>query len=204
MSIECLCDRCVYKYNSPCRDCWRGSKFVEEIRGTCRFDPAYRKCKYDASALIGGKIDIHTYIKNDVESLQEAQKRIMNLKQELNSLCGSKAFVNSKYGLYIKNVIFNPPATIVFWSDDSKTVVKCQEGDEFDPEKGLAMAITKKMFGNKGSYCNQIKKWTDKYWEEQEKITFPMLLPKIDFDGEEFNRLIKSTLNRKYGIEGKY
>ena len=27
----------------------------------------------------------------------------------------------------IKNVIFNPPATIVFWEDGSKTVVKCQE-----------------------------------------------------------------------------
>lgn len=59
----------------------------------------------------------------------------------------------------IKNVIFNDPATIVFWTDGTKTVVKCQEGDTFDPEKGLAMAITKKIFGNKGNYCNEIKKW---------------------------------------------
>ena len=27
----------------------------------------------------------------------------------------------------IKKVIFNPPATIVFWEDGSKTVVKCRE-----------------------------------------------------------------------------
>ena len=67
----------------------------------------------------------------------------------------------------IKNVIFNPPATIVFWNDDTKTVVKCQDDETFDPEKGLAMAISKKYFGNKGSYCNQIKKWTEKYEEEQ-------------------------------------
>ena len=59
----------------------------------------------------------------------------------------------------IKNVIFNDPATIVFWEDGTKTVVKCQPGDSFDPEKGLAMAITKKAYGNKGSYCNQLKKW---------------------------------------------
>ena len=59
----------------------------------------------------------------------------------------------------IKNVIFNDPATIVFWNDGTKTVVKCQPGDSFDPEKGLAMAITKKAYGNKGSYCNQLKKW---------------------------------------------
>ena len=62
----------------------------------------------------------------------------------------------------IKNVIFNDPATIVFWEDGTKTVVKCQDGDEFDPEKGLSMAIVKKAYGNKGSYCNKLKKWLPK------------------------------------------
>lgn len=71
-------------------------------------------------------------------------------------------FVTNPEKFKIKNVIFNPPATIVFWADNTKTVVKA-ENEEFDPEKGLAMAITKKMFGNKGSYFNQIKKWTNKY-----------------------------------------
>ena len=59
----------------------------------------------------------------------------------------------------IKNVIFNDPATIVFWTDGTKTVVKCQDDDIFDPEKGLAMAISKKALGNKGNYCNELKKW---------------------------------------------
>lgn len=49
----------------------------------------------------------------------------------------------------IKKVIFNNPATIVFWSDGSKTVVKCIEGDVFDPSKGLAMAISKRVLGDK-------------------------------------------------------
>lgn len=62
----------------------------------------------------------------------------------------------------IKKVIFNEPATIVLWADDTKTVVTCQNGDVFDPEKGLAMAITKKTLGNKGNYCNEIKKWLPK------------------------------------------
>lgn len=70
----------------------------------------------------------------------------------------------------IKDVIFNPPATIVFWADNTKTVVKCQEGDDFDAEKGLTMAITKKLFGNKGSYCEEIKKWTKKYKPEPVEI----------------------------------
>lgn len=67
----------------------------------------------------------------------------------------------------ITNVIFNDPATIVFWSDDTKTVVKCQDGDLFDPEKGIAMAIAKKLYGNKGSYNDEIKKWTEKYYEQE-------------------------------------
>lgn len=59
----------------------------------------------------------------------------------------------------ITNVIFNDPATIVFWNDGTKTVVKCQDGDRFDKEKGLAMAISKKALGNKGNYCEVFKKW---------------------------------------------
>ena len=76
----------------------------------------------------------------------------------LNSIYG----INSSRIPEIKNVIFNDPATIVFWDDGTKTVVKCQDGDEFDLEKGLAMAIAKKAYGNKGSYCNKMKKWLPK------------------------------------------
>ena len=70
----------------------------------------------------------------------------------------------------IKDVIFNNPATIVFWADGTKTVVKCQEGDEFDPEKGLAMAITKKVYGNKGHYFETVKKWCEPYYEKRATI----------------------------------
>lgn len=68
--------------------------------------------------------------------------------------------VNRLYGNpnKIKKVIFNDPATIVFWNDGTKTVVKAHD-EEFDPEKGLAMAISKKLLGNKGNYYNEFKKW---------------------------------------------
>ena len=65
----------------------------------------------------------------------------------------------------ITNVKFNPPATIVFWSDNTKTVVKAQDDEPFDPEKGLAMAMVKKYLGNKGNYFNEISKWTKQYYE---------------------------------------
>lgn len=58
----------------------------------------------------------------------------------------------------IERVIFNDPATIVFWKDGTKTVVKATD-EPFDEEKGLAMAIVKKVYGNKGNYFNKIKKF---------------------------------------------
>ena len=61
----------------------------------------------------------------------------------------------------IKKVIFNDPATIVFWGDGTKTVVKCQEGDTYDKELGLAMAISKKHLGNKSNFNNEFKKWIE-------------------------------------------
>lgn len=61
--------------------------------------------------------------------------------------------------LAIRKVVFNDPATIVFWADGDKTVVKCGENDIFDPEKGLALAISKKFLGNKGKYYDIFKKW---------------------------------------------
>lgn len=63
----------------------------------------------------------------------------------------------------IQDVIFNDPATIIKWADGTKTVVKSQDGDVYDPEKGLAMAIAKKALGNKGNYNNEINKWLSKY-----------------------------------------
>jgi hypothetical protein len=70
----------------------------------------------------------------------------------------------------ITNVIFNPPATIVFWSDKTKTVVKCDYSlEDYDPEKGIAMAISKKLYGeNKYEYYNTFKHWLKK-WDKQNK-----------------------------------
>lgn len=74
----------------------------------------------------------------------------------------SHAYFNSLRTLTIKNVIFNNPATIILWADGSKTVVMCGERDTYDPEKGMAMAIARKVLGNKGNYYNTFEKWLPK------------------------------------------
>ena len=50
-------------------------------------------------------------------------------------------------GVYIKQVIYNAPATIVFWSDDSKTVCVVNDGDVYSREAGLSICILKKLCG---------------------------------------------------------
>ena len=49
-------------------------------------------------------------------------------------------------GCYLKEVEFKPPYTTIFWSDDTSTQVKCVD-EPYDPEKGFAMAVQKKLFG---------------------------------------------------------
>lgn len=98
---------------------------------------------------------IKQYMDNDIQEVQSAATRHqVYYGQYFRPL---KTFVPA-----IRKVIFNDPATIVFWMDGTKTIVKAQDGDIFDPEKGLTMAITKKALGNEGNYCNELKKWLPK------------------------------------------
>ena len=96
---------------------------------------------------------------------------ISSVPYEISYISYDKCWKNiHKKPCSIAKVIFNPPATIVLWNDGTKTVVKTQNGEVFDPEKGLAMAISKKALGNKGNYFKQIKKWTEPYKEKKAEV----------------------------------
>ena len=88
--------------------------------------------------------DIFNYITNDIYTTKEAVKIMRNS---------------------IKKIIFNDPATIIIWSNGDKTIVKCGEGEVYDPEKGMAMAIAKHFLGDKGNYYETFKKWLPKEHE---------------------------------------
>ena len=112
---------------------------------------------------------------NKVRSLTEAAVPILSdvkMQIEVKKYCDEdiEQTKNLYYGLSltIKDVIFNPPATIVFWMDGTKTVVKDQGEVFYDPEKGMAMAVAKKAFGNQGNYYNQFAKYIDIYEKKQE------------------------------------
>lgn len=84
-----------------------------------------------------------------VDYIQEEKQMIINPKIYYSNVT-------------IDRVIFNPPATIVLWDDGTKTVVKCSEDDEWDEEKGLALAILKKVMGNDNTYHKIFKKYIPK------------------------------------------
>lgn len=51
--------------------------------------------------------------------------------------------------LTIERIIYNPPATIVFWNDGTKTIAKCEYGDIYTKEMGFMLCVLKKKYGNK-------------------------------------------------------
>lgn len=50
-----------------------------------------------------------------------------------------------KYG--VKEIIYHDAATIVYWTDGTKTVVKCNKNDEYSEYSGFVAAVAKKMYG---------------------------------------------------------
>ena len=49
----------------------------------------------------------------------------------------------------IREVMFNDPATICWFEDNSKTVAVAGHGDKYDKETGLAICMLKRVLGNK-------------------------------------------------------
>ena len=72
--------------------------------------------------------------------------------------------INSLLG--VKRVVFNDPATIIFWADGEKTVVKCSEGETFNPYMGFCAAVAKRVYGNN----SRVRKIVDGgYYQDQDK-----------------------------------
>ncbi len=101
------------------------------------------------------------------ETFEKTTQSFLKLESELNKYLEE----NNMRKLAIKKVIYKDPATIVYWNNGEKTVVKCGENETFDPEKGLAMAIIKHLLGNEGNYYNEFKKFLPKEDVGTEPVT---------------------------------
>ena len=90
---------------------------------------------------------------------------IYNLQYDPAVINRYKELLNRRYGysrydLKIKKVIFNGSATIIFWNDNTKTVVKDYASSENDKEKGILYAALKHL-ATKKEY-NDILRTIDK------------------------------------------
>ena len=159
----------MYKFNENPVDCfsWRTTfvDCIEDYGKAPRFEIELNGFYKEGTSLYPASINnISRLIEDRMNGRESELKTALQWRMSSFMYGAYSNHVNCKDFVIpeIKNVIFNPPATIVFWNDGTKTVVKCQNDEAFDPEKGITMAFFKKMHGNKGHYFEEIKKWTEK------------------------------------------
>lgn len=143
--------------------------FAKCIGRECFMDKYYRMLSdRDITSMHPGKL----LLDHGIRQFKFVDSRFKPLtKQEVDDMMNNetvKNFVKERNGLQISDVIFNDPATIVFWRDGSRTVVKAKN-EPYDPEKGLAMAITKKVYGNKYNYYDTVQHWLKRYKPKEDK-----------------------------------
>lgn len=114
----------------------------------------------------------YALVEHPQKSLEELKEINKIMNKRTNRLDYNNLYsIGSLFGVRkpeIEKVIFSGPCTIVMWSDGDKTIVRC-ENENFDKEKGLAMAIVKKFLGtnkNKSDYFDIFKEFIPKEKEE--------------------------------------
>ena len=111
-------------------------------------------------------------ITNDI--IEEGRKAMKKFNNNMNTAMGIKGThqdplnqkeVEEEYYEFddlVKRIVFNPPATIVFWFDGTKTVVKCSKGQPFNPYYGFCAALAKRMLGHNCAINRHIDEYVAK------------------------------------------
>ena len=174
---------------SPFRKC--ESEFYRLIDLT-RFVDDNRELQFRYTGISTGRYynDIVSCTRDDEKVIKEIERRFMKRtgamlvndqnKEEkemidyrtISSTKITAREINTKLNLpvsfmpipMITKIVFSNPATIVFWADGTKTVVKCMEGQEFNEYYGVACAIMKRFFGNN----SKASAFVEKFKEEEE------------------------------------
>lgn len=85
----------------------------------------------------GGKFTVVKSKKHDIYEYEDSNGNI-------TTWWSSEPFVESSE-VYITKVLYNNPATIVFWNDGTKTIAKAHGSDLYSPEIGLMICCFKKL-----------------------------------------------------------
>lgn len=141
-SGDCDCD-----YKSDCEDT---EYDVEEIKDDLYFMTGYHVGRWEAAK---HRTMSDEYIEGVCKYFDGGNTPLSELRKHWKNLTNTRF---TECLVEIEKVIFSGKATIVFWSNGEKSVVKCQKGDTYSQEEGLAMAICKMMYGNDNTFNDVI------------------------------------------------
>ena len=167
----------AFRDNNGTWECLGEVKEAEVSRELDPYRNMFAETTTHASTVISNE-DMLEKIKQAVESTYEVKKketprpksRPEMRRHELGEVWTIKEATGyPDDGVCIKKVIFNDPATIVLWSDGTKTVVKCRDGEIFDKHTGFAMCVVKKIYGP--DFHHIINKFAGKC-EDEKKVKY--------------------------------
>ena len=146
MSSSLLIDKELVEYIEV-----HSSTFPHDKYNIC-YDPVRMVCKLSCDLEIA-KYCVHLCSKvnssrpnSDVQGFSISDSFRSTLQQEEPKM-PTKYNYNARHIPVPVKIINQGPATIVFWDDKTKTIVKCSGNDEFDPDMAITMACLKKMVG---------------------------------------------------------
>lgn len=123
--------------------------------------------------------DMDSYIDMLIEKSRKKKssenKHISNENEKTESACCCGCCNNHDNdeecdddGIAIKRVIYNDRTTILLFDDGTKTITQCSPEDTFDPISGLAIALCKKLVGNR-TFHDLIKEFAYPEYEKRKK-----------------------------------
>lgn len=127
------------------------------------------KVEYQRFDPFSGAHLFRMYVRVDISSNYEEKTIEYNFRMRKPApkcLCTTKKELNMEYGirsskpLDIDRILVNGPATIVWWNDGTKTVVKISEDDikddKYDLYTAIAYALAKKHFGTNSAFKRKV------------------------------------------------
>lgn len=160
-SHDHICYDCVYRGDSPI------NLGLYETMSFCFCGEEYETCTLKRCE----RSYWEEWVLNIVVPCKKEEKTMEH--RRVATSYGNRAFEPS-YRLDISRILVNGPATIVWWNDGTKTVVKISEDDikddKFDVYTAVAYALAKKHFGTNSAFKRKIARKsapTDKFFPKE-------------------------------------
>lgn len=124
-------------------------------------------------ALVDGRSDFDN-LRIELRNICRMAGKYTTYEKQKVAYYGSGQELTAATKLSIKKIIFNGPATVIFWTDGTKTVVRYNDATETidDREKAVFAACAKKLIGTNATgsnYLDRIKPAFDAAQEEWAK-----------------------------------